>query len=115
MPKKITIVLEEKEFGITVPLTIGQLEDLQVATALPALPDPQENVRRDFQQSLGIIMAAVTPENPSLTEAALRAMRIPPEELNTAVSKILHESGLIRERADKAGATKPGEASAAAA
>jgi len=114
MHKKITIILEEKEFGITVPLTIGQLEDLQVAVALQPLPDPQENVRRDFEQSLGIIMAAATAENPSLTETALRAMRIPPDELNTAVGTILFESGLIRLKDKKDGAA-PGEAPAAAA
>jgi soluble P-type ATPase len=104
--KKLTVTLAGKAYAATVPLTLGQLEDLNVAVMLPSADNPQEEVRQNFKRNIGIILAALAPEHPELTDLAIRNMRSPNAEFTKAVSDILDASGLFKK------AAAPGEAAA---
>jgi len=103
----IEILLEGKPYKFTVPLTLGQLEDLQVGVSLAEDPDPQVEARRSQQRVRSVILAAAAPENPTLTDDSLKAMRLEDGELMAAFDTILSVTGMKK--------PKPGEAPAGAA
>jgi hypothetical protein len=90
----ITITLAGQPYTVQ-PLTLGQIEELSIAVVTPTHDDPQENVRRNFARTVGILRAALAQDYPALTPEALRALRITRLELNTATDAILTHSGLV--------------------
>lgn len=111
--KKLTVTLEGKAFHATVPLTLGQLEDLNVAIVLPGSDDPQLEVRKNGERNRGIILAALAPENPDMTDASLKAMRATNAEYTQAINDILDASGLIAKKDAVPGEAPAGTAKAA--
>lgn len=101
-----TITLAGQEYTIA-QLTLGQIEDLQVAVAAQSTGDPQKDVRVGMKRGRDIIAAAIG--NYGVTADSLKAMAISLAEFNAAVSTILEFSGLIRKKD-----TSPGEAAAEA-
>lgn len=110
MPETIKVTLAGSDYTITVPLTLGQLEDVNVAVAGIELADPKAEMRRAMEQRREILAVALAPENPSLTAEALKGMRATRAELKAAVDLILEASGLIPSKE-----SVPGEAGAGAA
>jgi hypothetical protein len=110
MTDKLTVTLEGKEFQVTVPLTLGQIQDCRVAVVLPQGEDPQEEVKREFKRSSDILIAALSLENPEINADKLRSMRISREEFTLAVNDVLDATGLVPKPKDGAGAQ--GEAAA---
>lgn len=103
MADKITVTLAGTDFPITVPLTLGQLEDLEIAVVVPAADDPQEEMRRSQARGTGILLAALAGDNPDLTVEKLKAMRITRKERSEAIATILDVSGLAPKKDAAAG------------
>jgi hypothetical protein len=110
--KKLTVTLAGKSYHATVPLTLGQLEDLNVAMVLPGDPDPQKEVRKNAERNREIMLAALLPENPELSHDVLRGMRATNQEYIQAISDIIDASGLVAKR-DAAAGEAPAETIAA--
>ena len=108
MTEKRTLILGGNEYPITVPLTLGQVADIQFESNAPTDPDPQEAARKSIQRIAAIIAAAARPEHPELTGDAIIAMRMTYGELQQAFSVVL--------MAQRYGAKEPppGEAAAGA-
>jgi hypothetical protein len=104
MTDKLTVTLEGKEFQVTVPLTLGQIQDCRIAVVLPTGADPQDEVKREFKRSSDILLAALSPENPEITADKLLSMRISREEFTKAVNDVLDATGLVPKPVDGDGA-----------
>lgn len=115
----LPIVLAGKTFKITCPFTLAQAENLKIAVVLPRSEDPQEEVKRETQRNIEVLVAALQPEHPDITADVLRSMRIRDSELSKAIIAIMRESEMLPEEeaadADKAGAAGEAKAEAAAA
>jgi len=105
----ITIKLAGKDYEVA-ELTLGQIEELGVASVLAPASDPQEEMRNSFKRSLGILAAALAVQHPDMTVDSMRTLRITRTELREGVRAVLRHSGL--ELRDDAA---PGEAPAGAA
>jgi hypothetical protein len=112
MTESITITLEGKPYTIG-QLNLGQLRDLSIGVTLPDSGDPQDNVRRTFDRSVGVIAVGVGAAHPTLTLAALYNMNITRNEMRDATNAILKFAGLLPE-APPAGSAPPGEGAGAA-
>lgn len=110
MSTTLKFKLGDREFEVR-PLTIGQLEDLDVAVTLEDSTDPQENTRRSFRRMRMAIAAAVEEDYPDVTEDVIKKMRVTRDELLGCYISILQFSGLKRRGKD----AKPGEGEAPAA
>lgn len=99
------ITLAGKPYTIQ-PLTLGQIEDLSVSVVLADSDDPQENIRRSYQRTIGTLVAALSADYPQLDAKALRNLRITKAELTAARDVILENSGL-QPKAPSTGEEKP--------
>ena len=105
----VEIKLGGKKFKMTVPLTVGQMQDLRIGVveATPPNETTEEAVKRDNERQFRVFMIALSPENPDLTLEFLKTMREFPKRQGEAFRAILIKSGLLEEKD-----AKPGEAAA---
>lgn len=102
--KETTITLAGKTYVIQ-PLTLGQLEDHDVAVSLPDSTDPRENTRRSYVRVREVIASALADGYPEMTAEALKKLRVSRDELMGAYNAVLVHSGLVPKEKDK----RPGE------
>lgn len=116
---KTTITLEEKEYYITTPLTLGDLADLRVA--IMDVPNPDEDpkiaAKRVARHPYEVISAGLISDYPDMTPEKIFTMRATIPEAEFAFDEICALAGVMsgrraRQLAEKKGDPPSGEAQA---
>lgn len=94
MPGPTTITLGGQHFEIQ-PLTLGQIEALDIAITVPDSEDPQERVRRSTGRMVGALAAALSVDHPEMTAEKIKATRMTRKEVLAAYIAVLEHSGLV--------------------
>lgn len=101
----ITITLAGKDYTVG-ELRLRALRDIHTAALIENMPeDPQEDVRRFYDRTAGVIAAALRCDHPEMTLDAVLDLAVTRDELIAANNRILQHAGLV-----PAGEAKPGEA-----
>lgn len=97
MTESLTITLAGASFTVR-RLTLRQMRDLQIgsAQALSAPEGVADRIALAYDADIGIIVCALSRDNPDVTAEALYDMETTRQEIGAAAVEILKFSGLVK-------------------